>query len=164
MASSAIAAAQTSRAVRDGLLVSQLDRNMVLPKRQESQHESVTWSLVGADNVCHLAGCSAGLGRSVTRPAHARPVGSEEAAAGNRPPRWGRSRGRRRATYRRVRGRIRTRCLGGARQENAVPGLPGGERPLIGAHQGAAAIDRHCSEGCANLAASGDVLVDPLAA
>jgi hypothetical protein len=23
---------------------------MVLPKRQESQHESVTWSLVGADN------------------------------------------------------------------------------------------------------------------
>jgi hypothetical protein len=49
MASSAIEVAQTSQAIRDGLLVSQLDRNMVLPKRQEPQHESVTWSLVGAD-------------------------------------------------------------------------------------------------------------------
>src|ERR1700685_3062235 len=67
MASSAIAVAQTSQAIRDGLLVSQLDRNMVLPKRQESRHESATWSLVGADNVRHAAGCSAGrwpLGRA----------------------------------------------------------------------------------------------------
>ena len=104
MALSAIAVTQTSQAISDGLLVSQLDRNMVLPKRQESQHESVTWSLVSADNLCDLARCSAGRSPHGHASGTCEACGSEEAAAGT-VPELGRTRGRPRASCCRVRPR-----------------------------------------------------------